>query len=150
MVRERNKSEFGAPFLDLNNRVSVILTIELNTCVTHFAYSFECSVEVFLKVSAYAVKLNTNREFLREKLWVARRHSLVTLAALALFAFAFFIFALHVFAFFVAFFVALTRALTLALVFATLFALTRALTWALFFALTWARLLASSACALAI
>lgn len=63
MVGERDETELGAHLLDLDSRVSVELTVKLDTGITHLADSLESPVEILLKIGAHAVKLNSYREF---------------------------------------------------------------------------------------
>ena len=66
MVGERDKTELGAPALDFGNGMSVILTIELDTCITHLADLLEGSEHVGLHIGTDAVKLDSHRKLLGE------------------------------------------------------------------------------------
>ena len=66
MVGEGNKTEFGAPALDLGHGIAIVLTVELDTCIAHLADLLQGTIEISLKVCTDAVELDSYREFLRE------------------------------------------------------------------------------------
>ena len=63
MVGERNEAQLGAPFLDLDNGVAVVLAVEFHTGIAHLTDGLQGAVEVLFEIGTDAVQLHSHRKF---------------------------------------------------------------------------------------